>query len=156
MSTSIDRSGLRSRFWEKTALEDMSKPEWEALCDGCGKCCLLKMEDEDTGDVYYTDIACRLFDIEKCGCSSYALRRQLVADCVSLTPENIGRNAHWMPSTCAYRLLHEDRPLYDWHPLLTGDANSVHQAGASVAGAVVAEYEVDDDDLIEHMTQRFK
>ncbi|MBV1865768.1 MAG: YcgN family cysteine cluster protein [Rhodobacteraceae bacterium] len=156
MSTHIDRTGLRDRFWEKTALEDLSKPEWEALCDGCGRCCLIKMEDEDTEDIYYTNVTCRLFDIGNCTCSSYALRRQLVKDCVSLTPENIDRNAHWMPSTCAYRLLHEGKPLFDWHPLISGSNTSVHEAYKSVAGLVVPEYEVEEEDLVDHMEQRFR
>lgn len=156
MSTHIDRTGLRARFWEKTALEDLSKQEWEALCDGCGRCCLIKLEDDDTGDVYYTNVTCRLFDIDTCACADYALRRQLVKDCVSLTPENIEHNSDWMPSTCAYRLLHEGKPLFDWHPLISGSNNSVHTAGEGVAGLVIPEYEVEEEDLVEHMEQRFR
>jgi uncharacterized cysteine cluster protein YcgN (CxxCxxCC family) len=156
MDSTIDRSGLRDRFWEKTALEDLNKQEWEALCDGCGRCCLIKMEDEDTGEIYYTDVTCRLFDIDTCACANYPLRRHLVKDCVSLTPENIERVAHWMPSSCAYRLLHQGQPLFDWHPLVSGDPDSVHTAGKSVAGSVVPEYEVELEDLPDHMAQHFK
>ena len=146
-------SGRREKFWENVPLEDMSKPEWEALCDGCGRCCLLKLEDEDTEEVAFTNVACRLFDDATCRCTQYALRRQMVAGCVVLTPENIGRNAHWMPATCAYRLLHEGRPLPAWHPLLTGDPASTHAAGIGMRGRVVMEYEVDEDDLEDYVIE---
>jgi uncharacterized cysteine cluster protein YcgN (CxxCxxCC family) len=146
-------SGIRAKFWETVPLEDMSKPEWEALCDGCGRCCLLKLEDEDTEEVAFTNVACRLFDDATCRCTQYALRRQMVAGCVVLTPENIGRNAHWMPGTCAYRLLHEGRPLPGWHPLLTGDPTSTQAAGIAMQGRVVMEYEVDEDDLEDYVIE---
>ncbi len=108
--------------------------EWEALCDGCGKCCLNKLEDADTGEVEFTRVACRLFDGETCRCGHYAIRKQFVPECVVLTPENIEHNAYWMPRTCAYRLLYEGKPLYDWHPLISGRPASVHEAGVSVRG----------------------
>ncbi len=153
MNSTIDRTGLRQRFWETTALEDLNSQEWEALCDGCGKCCLLKLEHDVTGKVHYTDVACRLFDSETCSCGNYALRKQLVAGCVVLTPENIERNAHWMPSTCAYRLLQEGDVLPDWHPLITGDPLSTQKAGKSMRNNVFAEYEVDEDDLEDHVVE---
>lgn len=151
MSDHINRSGLRPRFWEDTDLGDMSPAEWEALCDGCGKCCLIKLEDEDTGAIAWTNIACRLFDDGSCSCGNYALRKQLVAGCVVLTPQNIDRIAHWMPATCAYRRLAEGDTLPDWHPLVSGNPDSVRAAGVSVAGKTVPEYEVDEEDFQDYV-----
>ena len=99
-------------------MTEMTQPEWEALCDGCGKCCLLKLEDEDTNEVKFTNVACRLFDDSTCRCQNYALRKQMVSGCVVLTPENIERISHWMPNTCGYRRIFEGQPLMDWHPLI--------------------------------------
>ncbi len=145
MSTENTPPDLRPRFWEHHALDDLSKAEWEALCDGCGRCCLLKLEDEDSGDIAYTRIACRLFDPESCRCGNYALRQQLVSGCVVLSPENIERHAYWMPATCAYRRLFEGQGLPDWHPLVSGDPGTVHSAGISMRGKVVAEYDVEEE-----------
>jgi len=124
-------------FWKTKTLEDMTPSEWESLCDGCGKCCLAKLEDEDTGDYHWTSVACRLFDIGKCQCSDYANRLAKVSDCVGLTPANV-RELRWLPKTCAYRLLGEGRELFPWHPLVSGDPDSVHRAGISVRGKVTA------------------
>jgi uncharacterized cysteine cluster protein YcgN (CxxCxxCC family) len=143
----IDRTGLRAEFWKHHALEDLRRDEWEALCDGCGKCCLVKLEDEDTGRVAYTNIACRLLDRGTCRCGNYPLRRQLVKGCVVLDRDNIDATLPWMPRTCAYRLVHEGRDLEPWHPLISGDPESVHRAGVSLIGRMVAEYDVDEDDL---------
>ncbi|MDR6266096.1 MULTISPECIES: YcgN family cysteine cluster protein [Rhodobacterales] len=156
MSEHIKRGQLAKNYWRTTDLADMSRPEWEALCDGCGKCCLLKLEDEDTGGVAYTNIACRLFDDKTCSCGNYPLRKQMVAGCVVLTPENIERNAHWMPSTCAYRLLHEGKRLPAWHPLLTGDPDSTAKSGNSVAGQTVPEYDVEEDDYEDYIVEGFQ
>jgi hypothetical protein len=142
---------LRDRYWESVPLDAMTHEEWEALCDGCGKCCLIKLEDEDTGGVHYTDVACRLFDDRTCRCGNYALRRLLVEGCVQLSPETLPEAAAWMPATCAYRRLHEGRGLPDWHPLLTGDPASVHEAGASIRHATVPEWEVAEEDLEDHV-----
>ncbi|MGF1553311.1 MAG: YcgN family cysteine cluster protein [Paracoccaceae bacterium] len=142
----------RPRFWDTVTLDAMTHDEWEALCDGCGQCCLVKLEDADTGAVLYTDVACRLFDDATCRCGQYAIRQRLVEGCVQLTPETLPEAAAWMPPTCAYRRLHEGRPLPDWHPLLTGDRESVHRAGASVRHATVAEWEVAEEDLEDHVT----
>ena len=139
-------SDLKDGFWRGRALDDLSREEWEALCDGCGKCCLIKLEDEDTGAVHYTDVACRLFDPDTCRCGSYALRRQLVKGCVQLTPETIDEDKDWMPATCAYRLLAEGEPLPRWHYRVCGDREAVHRAGASMRGQTVPEYEVPEDE----------
>ncbi len=125
-------------FWRQKRLEEMNGQEWEALCDGCAKCCLNKLEDIDSGEIAYTDVACRLLDLESCRCTNYAERRRLVADCVSLEPASVSRLG-WLPSTCAYRLLAEGRDLPQWHPLVTGDPESVHRAAISVRGRVVSE-----------------
>ena len=107
---------LRPQFWETVDLTNMTKSEWESLCDGCGKCCLLKLEDEDTEEIKFTNVACRLFDDTTCKCQNYALRKQMVAGCVVLTPENIERIAYWMPKTCGYRRVFEGQGLMGWHP----------------------------------------
>ncbi|MBW6419059.1 YcgN family cysteine cluster protein [Celeribacter sp. PS-C1] len=143
----------RERFWETVPLTKMSEEEWEALCDGCGKCCLNKIEDADTGEVYLTRVACRLLDDQSCQCGQYEIRKKLVPECIRLTPENIDSHAYWMPTTCAYRLLWKGRPLPDWHPLLTGDPESVHAAGVSMRGRTVPEFEVDEDDWEDHIIE---
>jgi len=125
-------------FWKRKRLAEMSRGEWESLCDGCAKCCLAKLEDQETGEIAYTNVACRLLDLGACRCTRYAERTRFVPDCVTLTPENVSRLT-WMPSTCAYRLLAEGKDLPDWHPLVSGDPDSVHRAGISVRGRVVAE-----------------
>ncbi len=136
---------MRPRFWE-LPLAELDGEEWEALCDGCGKCCLNKIEYEDTGELAFTRIACRLLDGQSCRCSSYANRHDFVPDCVVLTPAKLKDIAWWLPATCAYRLRTEGKPLYDWHPLITGDPDSVHRAGVSVRGWTVSELTVDEDD----------
>jgi len=125
-------------FWKRKAFAEMTRGEWESLCDGCARCCLAKLEDEDTGEIAYTNVACRLLDHETCRCTKYAERSRFVPDCVTLTPENVGL-LRWMPSTCAYRLLAEGKDLPDWHPLVSGHPDSVHWAGISVRGRIVCE-----------------
>lgn len=144
---------LRPRFWETIPLSKLTAPEWEALCDGCGKCCLNKIEYEDTGEVDYTRIACRLLDGESCRCTQYPIRHQFVPDCVRLTPKTLPRIAYWMPRTCAYRLLHEGQPIPDWHPLNTGDPDSTHKTGNSVRGITVPEFEVHEDDWDDYIIE---
>jgi len=125
----------------------MSSGEWEALCDGCGKCCLVKLEDEDTGKIHYTDVACALLDAEKCRCIDYSNRQKRVSDCVTLTPGNIDRVKQWMPSSCAYRLLADGKPLPQWHYLECGDRQAVHRSGKSVQERCVSEEGIEIDDL---------
>lgn len=141
-----------SRFWESKALHEMTTQEWESLCDGCAKCCLCKLEDADSGTVYYTDVVCRFLDARSCRCTDYANRTVLVPDCVKLTPGNLSA-IDWMPSTCAYRLLHEGKPLEEWHPLVSGDPKSVHKAGISVRGRCVSEDNVHPEDIVERVVQ---
>jgi hypothetical protein len=142
----IAAPGLRPRFWETVPLKKMSGAEWEALCDGCGKCCLNKIEYEDNGEVEFTRVACRLLDGDTCRCSNYEVRHRFVPECVSLTPKKLEKIAYWLPQTCAYRLLHEGKRLEDWHPLISGDPESVHQAGVSVRGWTVSEHDIDEAD----------
>ena len=142
---------LRPRFWEKVPLTKMNKSEWEALCDGCGKCCLNKLEDAETGEVAFTRIACRLLDDDTCRCVHYDIRHQFVPDCVTLTPENIGTNAYWMPTTCAYRLLAEGKPLPGWHYLVSGDREAVHAAGISVKGITQSEFDIAEEDWEDYL-----
>ena len=138
------------RFWEKP-LDSLSRTEWESLCDGCGKCCLHKIEDADTGDIHPTNVACRLLDRFSCRCSNYRERRAFGPDCVRLSAANVERMA-WLPGTCAYRLRAEGKPLPDWHPLITGDPESVHEAGMSVRGWTISEDEA--GDLEHHLVDR--
>jgi hypothetical protein len=135
-------------FWKTKKLSEMSPSEWESLCDGCGKCCLNKLEYEDTGEIDWTNVACRLLDHRSCRCKSYGLRKVLVEECVSLTPDNLAA-IDWLPPTCGYRLVKEGRDLYWWHPLISGDPETVHVAGISARGRVVSEE--DAGDLEDHV-----
>lgn len=137
-------------FWESKTLQQMSIDEWESLCDGCGKCCLIKIEDDDSGDVFTTNIACRLLDIELCRCVQYAERKKHVANCLVLDAQQ--KDAYrWLPETCAYRLLYEGKPLFSWHPLISGDAGSVHQAEISVRAYAQSEKYIHPEQHIEHI-----
>ncbi|TRD16430.1 YcgN family cysteine cluster protein [Palleronia caenipelagi] len=144
---------IRPQFWERYPLEELSTAEWEALCDGCGKCCLNKLEDEETGEVALTRVACRLFDDETCRCSQYDIRKQIVPECVVLKPEDLETVSYWLPLTCAYKLIHEGQPLYPWHPLLSGRAESVHEAGVSAQNITVPEFEVDEEEWEDHIIE---
>jgi uncharacterized cysteine cluster protein YcgN (CxxCxxCC family) len=139
-------------FWAAKTLSEMTPEEFEAVCDGCGKCCLHKLEDEDNGDVYYTKVACRLLDHSTCRCTNYAERQTLVPGCTVLTPEAV-KDMYWLPDTCAYRLLDAGVPLFDWHPLLSGDPQSVHTSNMSVANKVVSESVVAEEDFEDYIVR---
>lgn len=137
-------------FWKRKTLEEMTRQEWESLCDGCARCCLYKLEDEETGEIYYTNVVCRLLDTYRCRCTAYSERQRLMPTCLVLNPETV-RNLRWMPKTCAYRLLAEGSDLEWWHPLVSGDPNTVHKAGISVRYRTMAESEVDMDNLEDYI-----
>jgi uncharacterized protein len=133
-------------FWQVKALEEMSVEEWESLCDGCARCCLVKLEDEDTAEVYQTRLACRLLDLDTCRCSDYPNRHARVRDCVAIDADK-ARTLTWLPETCAYRLVGEGRDLYWWHPLVSGDPETVHTSGISVRGWARSEAKVKPDQV---------
>ncbi|MGD0961173.1 MAG: YcgN family cysteine cluster protein [Methylomonas sp.] len=131
------------KFWETKKLADMNYEEWESLCDRCGQCCLHKLEDADSGELAFTSVVCDLYDLQNSRCSCYAERCTRVPDCVDLKKHDFAAY-NWMPSTCAYRLLMDGKPLPDWHPLITGNPLSVMEAGAAISGFAIKESEVDD------------
>ena len=133
-------------FWEVKKLQDMTQQESESLCDGCGRCCLVKLEDEDTGQIYTTDVSCKLLNCQTCRCKNYHNRHEIVDDCIKLDPANV-TELGWLPATCAYRLVWEEKPLENWHPLISGSKQSVHIAGISVRGRVTSEDHVALEDL---------
>ena len=133
-------------FWQQKTLAEMTHDEWESLCDGCGKCCLHKLEDEEDSSVYYTAVACKQLDLTQCRCNDYPNRKQLVPECVELTPADVDP-FHWLPASCAYRLIQEGQPLPQWHHLITGDAKSVHKARQSIKGRAISEKVVNPEDL---------
>jgi uncharacterized cysteine cluster protein YcgN (CxxCxxCC family) len=136
-------------FWKTKTLEEMSGAEWESLCDGCGRCCLEKLEDEVSGQIYYTHVSCKLLDAGLCACKDYPNRSDQVPDCVRLTPENV-RTLSWLPPSCGYKLVSEGRDLYWWHPLISGSAETVHEAGVSVRGRVEGTEDTIPDSELEH------
>ncbi|MFH5773437.1 YcgN family cysteine cluster protein [Paracoccus broussonetiae] len=143
---------MREHFWE-LPLNRLKPDEWEALCDGCGKCCLNKIEYEDTGELAFTRVACKLLDGHSCQCSNYAERHKFVPDCIVLTPKKLKEIAWWLPATCAYRLRSEGKPLYPWHYLISGDRESVHQAGISIRDRTVSELTVTEDDWDDYIIE---
>ena len=145
----------QNAFWKTKTLRQMSPSEWEALCDGCGKCCLVKLIDDLTDDLHYTTVACKLLDCESCQCGDYENRKTLVEDCVILSPRLI-EELNWMPSTCAYRLIHEGKDLYWWHPRMSGSPDTVHEAGISVRGRAISEREVKDSELFEYIDEQLE
>ncbi len=136
MGTDLKALTPKPPFWHVKTLAKMNEQEWESLCDGCARCCLEKLEDSDTGEISYTNIGCGLLDVKACRCTNYGERKRFMPDCESLTPANIPF-LKWMPSTCAYKLLSQGKDLPDWHPLVTGNSDSVHKAGISIRGQAV-------------------
>jgi len=131
------------KFWEIKSLTEMSSEEWESLCDNCGKCCLIKLEDEDSGEIVFTSAVCDLIDLDSCRCSRYSERCSLVPECIDLKQHDFAEY-NWLPSTCAYRLLTDGNPLPDWHPLITGTPESVKDAGVSISSYAIKESQVED------------
>ncbi len=142
-------------FWKRKKLEEMTREEWELLCDGCARCCLYKLEDEDTGEIYYTDVVCRLLDTYRCKCSAYNERSRLMPTCLVLTPDLV-RQLRWMPKTCAYRLIAEGKDLEWWHPLVSGSSDTVHEAGISVRWRTRAEKDVDMEQLEDYIVEELE
>ncbi|HFB54823.1 MAG TPA: YcgN family cysteine cluster protein [Hellea balneolensis] len=141
---------MSSEFWKHKSMSEMTEQEWESLCDGCGKCCCLRMEDEDTGAIYVTDISCKLFDRHACQCGDYQNRVKQVPDCVQLTPENSGK-LKWMPHTCAYRLVANGKDLFDWHHLISGSRDTVHEVGMSVRDETLDERDIPESEHVQHI-----
>lgn len=137
-----DGAGATLSFWRDKPLDQMSDDEWESLCDGCGLCCQIRLEDEDTGEIALSDVACRFLDLSCHRCKDYANRQKNVRDCVKVTPDNV-HDLTWLPHTCAYRLVAAGHDLPDWHPLISGDTEAVHRDGPSMRGELVSEDEVD-------------
>lgn len=147
-----DAAPLEDGYWRRKKLTEMSEREWEALCDRCSKCCVISIEDVDTGTLFLTDVSCKLFDTKSCGCSDYENRKKYVPDCVKLTPKNVPK-LDWLPSTCAYRLVSEGKDLYWWHPLVSGDDNTVHIAKASVRNKTRPEGRLQMSGLLKRITR---
>ena len=141
------------KFWQEKSLSEMTKQEWESLCDGCGKCCLHKLEDEDTAEIHYTGVVCNLIELKTCRCTQYSKRTHLVPDCLDLTQHDFA-DFNWLPETCAYKLLADGEDLPDWHPLVSGDPETVHDSGASIRSYAMKESEV--DQIEEHIIQWLK
>lgn len=143
---------LRPNFWQEYTIDELTHPEWEALCDGCGLCCLIKLEDEDSNDVAYTKVACKLLDCQTAACGDYAQRQQHVPDCIQLTPKLLSE-IKWLPSTCGYRRIYEAKPLPRWHHLLTGDRQTVHEVKKSAAGRCISELKVDPEQIEDYVVR---
>jgi uncharacterized protein len=141
-------------FWKTKTLNEMTPKEWESLCDGCAKCCLVKLEDEDTKELFFTGLHCKLLDGSTCQCSDYPNRKTYVPICVKLTPEIVA-TVDWLPNSCAYRLVHEGKDLHDWHHLVCGDRQEIHRRGWSARGKTVTEEGVDDEDAINYVIDWF-
>ena len=137
-------------FWQTKKLTEMTLDEWESLCDGCGICCLYKLEDEESGDILMTNVVCRFFDFENCVCKLYDERHSAMPSCIKLTPSKV-EQLKWLPDTCAYRLVLQGKPLPDWHPLVSGTRLSVHRAGVSVKNKVISEVDINMDQLEEYV-----
>jgi uncharacterized protein len=142
-------------FWQRKTLDEMDRYEWESLCDGCGRCCLLKLEDEDTAEIHLTRLSCKLLDVGSCRCSDYSKRHAQVPDCVAINPAKV-RELSWLPATCGYRLIDKGEPLAWWHPLVSGSPDTVHQAGVSVRGWALSEARVKPEHIHRYIIRDFK
>ncbi len=140
------------KFWEEKTLKEMSEEEFEALCDNCGRCCLIKLEDEDSNEIFPSDVHCKLFSPKNCLCTDYDNREKIVPDCVKLNADNIS-SLNWIPTSCAYRRIAENRGLASWHPLISGDKETVVKAGISVKGLTISEKEIKPEDWVDHITE---
>jgi len=145
-------TGAPEPFWRVKSLAEMNEAEWESLCDGCGRCCLNKLEDWDTKEIWWTNVACRFFDEKSCSCTDYTNRHVNVPDCIALTPENVPELS-WLPPSCGYRLVAEGRDLYWWHPLVSGDSRSVHDAGISTRGRTLSEENIPEAELEDYIVE---
>ncbi len=143
---------MKDQFWKRKSLARMTASEWESLCDGCALCCMHKIEDEDTGELFYTDVACRLLSVETCRCTNYANRAKIVSDCLTLSASEPER-FDWLPASCAYRRLSRGEDLPEWHPLVTGDPESVHEAGISMRGRAVSEKESEEWQILRKLNE---
>ncbi len=141
-----------SDWWNTLPLQALDAEQWEALCDGCAKCCLHKLQDEETGEIFYTKVRCRYLDEESCRCGDYAHRSQLMPNCIQLAPDMAG-DLQWLPVTCAYRLRAKGEPLPEWHPLISGDPETVHRAGVSIRGRAISDEYVHPDGYDEHIVR---
>lgn len=139
-----------TNFWQQKTLSQMTSSEWESLCDGCGKCCLNKIIDDDTEELHFTNVACHLLNTKSCQCKKYEQRFKLVKDCVKVSLDDI-EQFHWLPGSCAYRLLAEGNDLPEWHPLITGSKSAMHKAGASIRGKIISETTIDPDNLEDYI-----
>jgi len=152
MSKKSTRSKIDLPFWKQKSLTELSRQEWESLCDGCARCCLIKFQDEESGEIFHTRVVCRLLDLHRCRCTEYTDRTELVPTCLVLSPELIPQ-LEWMPKTCAYRLLAEGKDLKSWHPLISGNAESVHRAKISVRNFAISENMVAADQLEDYIDE---
>ncbi|GAA5013714.1 YcgN family cysteine cluster protein [Acinetobacter puyangensis] len=146
------RNDLRPQFWQKFSIDELNHAEWEALCDGCGLCCLVKLEDAETEEVAYTKVACKLLDCQTAACSDYVHRKQHVPDCIQLTPALL-KQIKWLPSTCAYRRVYEGKDLPRWHYLISGDQQSVIKAKKSAAKRCISETQIHEDDIEDYIVR---
>ena len=142
----------KDRFWERIPFKDLNQQQWESICDGCCQCCAHKLQDEDTDEIFKTNVVCQYLDTEKCQCTVYPERHQYVPDCIKITPDNAG-TLTWVPETCGYRLLANGKPLPEWHPLETGDPLSAKKANRAVTGKVISEADINEEDFEDYIVE---